>query len=134
MHDTCAKYQFKTQTVIKVLSDKKKLNTVFAICLAFLITGCASTLKNKLDSYIGKNILQAQKQFGFKFTSKKLKNGNTTYTWIRSRSANWVYQNMRGQSTDKCLIFIVANATGKIISTRFKDTHSANMTCYKFID
>ena len=63
-----------------MISDKKKLNTVFGICLAFLITGCAATIKSKLDSYVGKNILQAQKQFGFKFTSKKLNNGNTAYT------------------------------------------------------
>jgi len=115
-------------------SDKRIINLVFTICLTLLITGCASTIKKKLDNYIGKDIFQAQKQFGFKFNSRKLNNGHTAYTWFRSRSANWTYQNMRGLSTHTCVIFIVANSTGKIISTQFRDTHSANLTCYRFID
>ena len=115
-------------------SNKKTLNLVFAICLTFLTIGCASTINKKLDKYKGKNIFQAQKQFGFKFITRKLSNGNTGYTWVKSRSANWIHQNMRGVSTDKCVIFIVANSSGKIISTQFKDTHSANLTCYKNID
>ena len=115
-------------------SDKKKINAVFAICLAFLMMGCASTIKKKLDGYIGKDIFKAQKQFGFKFITTKLKNGNTIYRWIKSRSANWMHQNMTGTSTDRCVIYIVADRTDKIISIRFKDTHSANLTCYKYID
>ena len=118
----------------KMGSNKKISYRVIAICLAFLIMGCASTINKKLDKYIGKDIFRAQKQFGFKFTTRKLSNGNTAYTWIRSRSANWMHQNMMGTSTDRCVIYIVADRTGKIISTQFKDTHSANMTCYKFID
>ena len=108
--------------------------SVITICLVLLITGCASTINKKLDRYIGKNIFRAQKQFGFKFTTRKLKNGNIAYTWIRSRSANWMYQNMMGTSTDKCMIYIVADQSGKVISTQFKDTSSANLTCYKFVD
>lgn len=115
-------------------SDKKKINAVFAICLAFLMMGCASTIKKNLDGYIGKDIFKAQKQFGFKFITTKLKNGNTIYRWIKSRSANWMHQNMIGTSTDRCVIYVVADRTDKIISIRFKDTHSANLTCYKYID
>tara|TARA_Y100001936_G_C16049567_1_gene656927 strand:+ start:410 stop:763 length:354 start_codon:yes stop_codon:yes gene_type:complete len=114
--------------------NKINLKLVVAIGLTFLTIGCATILNKKLDTYKGKDIFQAQKQFGFKFTSRKLKNGHTAYTWIKSRSANWIYQNMRGTSTDKCVIFIVANTTGKIISTQFKDTHAANLTCYKYIN
>jgi len=113
---------------------KRRLNEVFVICLVFFLAGCASLIQKKLDSYIGRDIFEAQKHFGFNFTASKLSDGNTSYTWLRSRSARWIHQGMGGISTNKCVIYLVANSTGKIISTKFRDTHSANMTCYKLID
>ena len=98
-----------------------------------LFVGCASVIQTKLDSYIGRNILEAQKHFGFSFTVRKLRDGGTTYKWTKSRSAKWTHQGMGGLSTNKCVIFLVANSNGKIISTQFRDTHSANTTCLKII-
>ena len=102
--------------------------------LVFMLAGCASIIQNRLDNYMGKDILMAHKQFGFNPTVRKLIDGNTVYTWIKSRSARWNHQGMGGISTNKCVISLMANSTGKIISTQFRDTHSANMTCYKHID
>ena len=113
---------------------KKRLNEVFVIYLVFFLTGCASTIQSKLDNYMGKNILVAHRQFGFNPSVKKLINGNTVYTWVKSRSARWNHQGMGGISTNKCVISLMANSTGKIISTQFKDTDSANLACYKHID
>jgi len=118
----------------KECAMKRRLNEVFVMYLVFMLAGCASIIQNRLDNYMGKDILMAHKQFGFNPTVRKLIDGNTVYTWIKSRSARWNHQGMGGISTNKCVISLMANSTGKIISTQFRDTHSANMTCYKHID
>ncbi len=121
---------------------KARLYTVFAICLVLLTVGCASSVQNKLDSFIGMDILDAQKHFGYNFKTTKLSDGNTAYTWIRDRTAGFIQGNSfggtgsltGGMASHQCEFSLVADPTGRIISNRFGDSSVWGNTCWKLMD
>lgn len=76
---------------------KTRLHEVLVICLMLLLVGCASSIQKKLDNFIGMDILDAQKHFGYNFKKTKLSDGNTAYTWIRNRSVGGIYQGIPRQ-------------------------------------
>ena len=110
---------------------KKILCRVFVISLVFLLTGCTSSVQKKLDSFIGMNILDAQKDLGYMFQTKQLSDGNIAYIWTRGRSMGYISGGVGGFASHQCEIAIVTNSTGKIISHRFSDTSIVNATCYR---
>ena len=110
---------------------KKILYGVFVISLVFLLTGCTSSVQKKLDSFIGMNILDAQKDLGYMFQTKQLSDGNTAYIWTRSGSRGYISGGMGGFKSTHCEIAFVTNPTGKIISNQFSDTRIDSLTCYR---
>ena len=119
-----------------------RLYEVLAICLVLLLVGCASMVQKKLDSFIGMDILEAQKQFGYNFKTTKLSDGNTAYTWIRDRTAGYIQGGgfggtgsiIGGMSSAQCEFSFVADANGKIISNMFRDTKASSNTCWRYMD
>ena len=115
-------------------SMRRSWYEVLAICLVLLLVGCASMVQKKLDGFIGMDILDAQKHFGYNFKTTKLSDGNTAYTWIRNRSVGGIYQGTGGFASHQCEFSFVADPSGKIISNRFRDTHHGSGTCFKLMD
>ena len=113
---------------------RKSLYKVLVICLVLLLAGCASSVQKKLDSYIGMDILEAQKHFGYNFKTTKLSDGNTAHTWVRSKSGGSVYQGTGGFSSNQCEFSLISDSNGKIISNQFRDTHKGTVTCYRYMD
>ena len=109
---------------------KKILYGVFVISLVFLLTGCTSSVQKKLDSFIGMNILDAQKDLGYMFQTKQLSDGNIAYIWTRGRSMWYISGGVGGFASHQCEIAFVTNSTGKIISNQFSDTSLDSSTCY----
>ena len=112
----------------------KRLYEVLAVCLVLLLVGCASSVQKKLDSFIGVDILEAQKQFGYNFKKTKLSDGNTAYTWIRSKTAGGFSGGTGGFASNQCEFSLIADSNGKIISSQFRDTHRGSVTCYRYMD
>ena len=110
---------------------KKILYGVFVIFLVFLLEGCTSSVQKKLDSFIGMNILDAQKDLGYMFQTKQLSDGNIAYIWTRNRSGGYISGGIGGFGTQRCEIAFVTNSTGKIISNHFSDTRIDSLTCYR---
>ena len=110
---------------------KKILYGVFVISLVFLLTGCTSSVQKKLDSFIGMNILDAQKDLGYLFQTQQLSDGNIAYIWTRGRSMGYINKGFGGFTSHQCEIALVTNSTGQIISHRFSDTRIDSLTCYR---
>ncbi len=121
---------------------KKILYGVLVMGLVFLLAGCASLVQKKLDSFMGMDILEAQKHFGYDFKTTKLNDGNTAYTWVRNRTAGFLSGSAAGgtgflsggMASNQCEFSFVADANGQIISNRFRDTKMASNTCWKLMD
>ena len=112
---------------------KKILYGVFVISLVFLLTGCTSSVQKKLDSFIGMNILDAQKHFGYMFQTRQLIDGNIAYIWTRGGSMGYISGGIGGFGSHRCEIAFVTNSTGKIISNQFSDTHFNSLNCYRLM-
>ena len=112
---------------------KKILYGVFVISLVFLLTGCTSSVQKKLDSFIGMNILDAQKDLGYMFQTKQLSDGNIAYIWTRGRSMGYISGGVGGFASHQCEIAFVTNSTGKIISNQFSDAHFNSLNCYRLM-
>ena len=110
---------------------KKILYGVFVISLVFLLTGCTASVQKKLDSFIGMNILDAQKHFGYMFQTRQLIDGNIAYIWTRGRSMGYISGGVGGFASHQCEIAFVTNSTGTIISNHFSDTRIDSLTCYR---
>ena len=112
---------------------KKILYGVFVISLVFLLTGCTSSVQKKLDSFIGMNILDAQKDLGYMFQTKQLSDGNIAYIWTRSKSMGYISGGIGGLASHQCEIAFVTNSTGKIISNQFSDSHPHSINCNRLL-
>ena len=110
------------------------VKTIFIFVMILFLGGCASSVQKKLDSYIGMDILEAQKVFGYNFKTTKLNDGNTAYTWIRSKSGGSIYKVTGGFSSNQCEFSLIADSNGKIISNQFRDTHRGSVTCFRYMD
>ena len=110
---------------------KKIRYGVFVISLVFLLTGCTASVQKKLDSFIGMNILDAQKYLGYTFQTRQLIDGNIAYIWTRTRSGGYISGGMGAWGSQQCEIAFVTNSTGKIISNQFSDTRIDSLTCYR---
>ena len=84
-----------------------------------------------MDSFIGMNILDAQKHFGYMFQTRQLIDGNIAYIWTRSGSRGYISGVIGGFKSHRCEIAFVTNSTGKIISNQFSDTRIDSLTCYR---
>ena len=113
---------------------KKILYGVFVIFLVFLLTGCTSSVQKKLDSFIGMNILDAQKDLGYMFQTKQLSDGNIAYIWTRGRSMGYISGGIGGFASHRCEIAFVTNSTGKIISNQFSDTSRNSLNCNRLLE
>jgi hypothetical protein len=113
---------------------RKILHKVLAIFLLLLLAGCASSVQKNLDRFMGMDILEAQKHFGYNFKTTKLSDENTAYTWIRNKSSGAVHQGSGGFASHQCEFSLVADPSGKIISNMFRDTHHSSSTCWKLMD
>jgi hypothetical protein len=121
---------------------KTRLYSILTIYLALLLVGCASSVQKKLDSYIGMDILEAQKHFGYNFKTTQLSDGNTAYTWTRDKTAGILQGNSFGGTgsisgmmvSHQCEFSLVADPDGKILSNRFRDSSVWNNTCWKLMD
>ena len=113
---------------------KKILYGVFVISLVFLLTGCTSSVQKKLDSFIGMNILDAQKDLGYMFQTKQLSDGNIAYIWTRGRSMGYISGGVGGFASHQCEIAFVTNSTGKIISNQFSDSHPHALNCNRLLE
>ena len=112
---------------------KKILYGVFVISLVFLLTGCTSSVQKKLDSFIGMNILDAQKDLGYMFQTKQLSDGNIAYIWTRGGSRGYISGGIGGCRSHRCEIAFVTNSTGKIISNQFSDSHPHSINCNRLL-
>ena len=112
---------------------KKILYGVFVISLVFLLTGCTASVQKKLDSFIGMNILDAQKHFGYIFQTRQLIDGNIAYIWTRTRSGGYISGGMGAWGSQRCEIAFVTNSTGKIISNQFSDSHPHSINCNRLL-
>ena len=112
---------------------KKILYGVFVISLVFLLTGCTSSVQKKLDSFIGMNILDAQKDLGYMFQTKQLSDGNIAYIWTRGRSMGYISGGIGGLVSHRCEIAFITNSTGKIISNQFSDSHPHAINCNRLL-
>jgi hypothetical protein len=110
------------------------VKTIFIFVMILFLGGCASSVQKKLDVYIGMNILEAQKHFGYNFKTTKLNDGNTAYTWIRSKSGGSIHKGTGGIFSNQCEFSLIADPNGKIISNQFRDTHRDSVTCYRYMD
>jgi hypothetical protein len=113
---------------------KKPLHKILVGFLLILLAGCASSVQKNLDRFMGIDILEAQKHFGFNFKTTKLSNGNTAYTWIRNKSSGAIHQGSGGFASHQCEFSFVADPSGKIISNMFRDTAPSSNTCWKLMD
>ena len=113
---------------------KKILCGVFVISLVFLLTGCTSSVQKKLDSFIGMNILDVQKDLGYMFQTKQLSDGNIAYIWTRSGSRGYISGGIGGFGSHRCEIAFVTNSTGKIISNQFSDSHPHALNCNRLLE
>ena len=96
--------------------------------LILLLGGC-SKLKTKnynppqwaevndeyLAQFIGKDISEAQKTFGYKFTTNKLDENRTAYIWEMDRQMGTL---LTSNKTVHCNWSFIADATGKILDTQ----------------
>ena len=112
---------------------KKILYGVFVIFLVFLLTGCTSSVQKKLDSFIGMNILDAQKHFGYIFQTRQLIDGNIAYIWTRGSSMGYISGGIGGLVSHRCEIAFITNSTGKIISNQFSDSHPHSINCNRLL-
>ena len=112
---------------------KKILYGVFVIFLVFLLTGCTASVQKKLDSFIGMNILDAQKDLGYMFQTKQLSDGNIAYIWTRGRSMGYISGGTGAWGSQRCEIAFVTNSTGKIISNQFSDSHIHSINCNRLL-
>ena len=112
----------------------KRLYEVLAVCLVLLLVGCASSVQKKLDSFIGMNILDAQKHFGYMFQTRQLIDGNIAYIWTRGGSMGYISGGIGGFGSHRCEIAFVTNSTGKIISNQFSDSHPHALNCNRLLE
>ena len=75
---------------------KTRLHEVLAVCLVLLLIGCASSVQNKLDSFLGMDIEIAQRQLGFDFKTNQLRNGKTAYTWVYGETVGFLTKGTGG--------------------------------------
>jgi hypothetical protein len=60
------------------------LRTVLVLTLAALLTACASAYKEKLESWMGRDVNELIAAWGPPSSTFTLPNGDTMYTWGRS--------------------------------------------------
>ena len=106
------------------------LSLTFLFSVVFLLTGCTSSVQKKLDSFIGMNILDAQKDLGYMFQTRQLSDGNIAYIWTQGSSMGYISGGIGGLVSHRCEIAFITNPTGKIISNQFSDTSLDSATCY----
>jgi len=106
------------------------LSLTFLFSVVFLLTGCTSSVQKKLDSFIGMNILDAQKDLGYMFQTRQLSDGNIAYIWTQGSSMGYISGGIGGLVSHRCEIAFITNSTGKIISNQFSDTSLDSATCY----
>ncbi len=107
------------------------MKKIFVWALILFLSGCAA-IKTKnysppvwtelndeyLNSFIGKDISEAQKMFGYKFSTNDLGNNRKAYIWEMDRQMGFGMSLIGSTKTVPCNWTFVTNLNGKILDSQ----------------